>query len=169
MIDAAIGQSPFIELCELTPALAAFLARFFEIPQADNSKPVRIPAKRDGVSWESYESFLVATNGRLLRHSYADGTLELMSPRVFERENSKAVLRRFVQSLTIKLNQPVMTLGETRLASRSRQLGIEPDEAFSLARRIGFRPGHFSDVASLALLISRSRLAACNATIADRA
>lgn len=147
MNAAAVQPGPIIELYDVTPETAELLAAFFRVAQANNGpEPFVFPASRDGVSWQTYESFLIATDGRLLRHSFADGTLELMSPRELERENTKAVLRRLIQSLMLATKQPVVTLGTTTLASLSKCLGIEPDEAFCFARRVAMESRPYLDV-----------------------
>lgn len=147
MIDAAVRHRLFIELYDVTPALAAYLTPFFEIaPPLDNSEPLLVPATRRDVTWDAYQSFLAAAGARLLRHSFADGKLELMSPRIFERENTTAVLRRFIHVLTLETKQAVVTLGATTLASPSRRLGIEPDEALRFAGRGPVESGFYFDV-----------------------
>jgi Uma2 family endonuclease len=147
MIDVAAEQRAFIELYDVMPALAEFLTAFFGVaPPHDDSEPLLVPAIHREVTWEGYVSFLNAAGERLLRHSFADATLELMSPRVFERENTKAVLRRFNQMLAFETNQPVLTLGAATLASPSRCLGVEPDEAFCFVRGVPHESALFFDV-----------------------
>lgn len=147
MVAAALRHRSFIELYDLTPEAVESLTSLLVVaPPNRLSEPLILPAVTRGVTWPTYLSFLQATQSRYLRHSYMNGVLELMSPRMFERENTKAVLRRLVQTLTFERHQPIVTLGATTLASPAKQLGIEPDEAFSFVRRLGNIDGLFLNV-----------------------
>jgi Uma2 family endonuclease len=137
MVADALQNRPFIELYDLAPEAVECLSSFLvATPPNHLSEPLILPAVSSGITWREYDSFLRAIQSRYLRHSYMNGVLELMSPRLFERENTKAVLRRFVQTLTFERHQAIVTLGATTLASPAKQLGIEPDETFSFVRRL---------------------------------
>ncbi len=147
MAVAASTHASVVKLYDVTPELVDYLPAFFgSKPDREAIEPLVVPAVRENVTWYEYRAFLSATGQRSLRHSYANGVLELMSPRVFERENAKAVLRRFVQSLTLAKQQPVVSLGTATLASPSQRLGIEPDETFRFARPIVGDGGLFIDM-----------------------
>jgi Uma2 family endonuclease len=147
MTTTASPNRESVEVYDVTPELAEFLPRFLGLqPHGFESEPLVVPASRGNVTWEDYKSFLDATGDRLLRHSFMDGTLELMSPRVFERENTKAVLKRLVQALTLAMKRPVVTLGTTTLVSPRLRLGIEPDEGLCFVRRITPNSGLYFDV-----------------------
>lgn len=121
----------FVEIYDLDPATVSALTRLFGPSQSHaGDEPLVLPPTAHEVSWLGYESFLSGIGNRLLRHTYSDGTLEIMSPRKFERETTKSLLRRFVQSLTLQRRMPVQSLGTTTLASPGKCLGIEPDELF---------------------------------------
>jgi Uma2 family endonuclease len=120
-----------VEVYDLEPATVAALTRLLGPSQSrSDSEPLVVSATAHDVSWLAYESFLSGISDRLLRHTYSSGTLEIMSPREFERETTKSLLRRFVQSLTFQRRISVQSLGSTTLASPGKSLGIEPDELF---------------------------------------
>ena len=136
MVAPSLKRRSFIDLYDLTPEIAEFLpACLGSMPPSDEREPLVVPAVARDVTWKAYKRFLTALKSRYLRHSYMGGALELMPPRLFERENTKAVLRRFVQTLRLETRQPIVTLGTITLASPDQQLGIETDEAFRFARR----------------------------------
>src|SRR2546423_975641 len=119
-----VQRPSFIKFYDVTPQTVEFLSAFLcsALP-SDALEPLVMPAVARNVTWQAYEPFLEATQDRVLRHSYMDRVLELMSPRLLERENTKAVLRRFVQTLTLETKQPIVTLGTTTLASPSECIG----------------------------------------------
>src|SRR5688572_4160454 len=118
MVLAASQVQSFVELYDLTREMVELLAVIFGGgPTNDDSEPLVLPAIARNVTWQAYYQFVEATQSRYLRHSYIDGVLELMSPLLLERENTKAVLRRMVQTLTLEAKVPIVTLGTTKLAS----------------------------------------------------
>lgn len=106
---------------------------------AETHRPLRIQSTIHRVSWSAYKSFLRAIDRKGLRHSYRDGTLELMAPRTFWRETRKSLVRRFAQHLSSELCVELTSLGRIPITSPSRGIGLEPDEAFAVATGSGKR------------------------------
>jgi hypothetical protein len=57
-----------------------------------------------------------------------------MAPRLFWRESRKSVVRRFAQHLSSELAVNLTSLGRAPIVSLARRVGLEPDEAFAVAR-----------------------------------
>jgi Uma2 family endonuclease len=81
------------------------------------------------VSWEAYEQLLTVFGDRRLRHSYDEGTLEIMSP-LKRHDRAKKILARMVESAAFELNIDIQSIGSTTLRRRPRQKGLEPDECY---------------------------------------
>lgn len=82
-----------------------------------------------GVSWDSYLQLLSAFADRRLRHSYDEGTLEMMSP-LKEHEWTKRLIGRMVEATSLELNIPIQSIGSTTLHRDQVQKGLEPDECY---------------------------------------
>jgi len=78
-----------------------------------------------GVSWDLYERLLDEINNHRLRHSYSDGTLEMMVIS-FGHERPKSIIRRLVEALTEELRIPLVSAGSTTLKSQMKLLTL-PD------------------------------------------
>jgi Uma2 family endonuclease len=84
------------------------------------------------VSWEMYEQILDAFGERRLRHTYADGMLEIMSPlRVHEWR--KKFIGRLIEMMAWKLSIPISCAGSTTLRKKLKRRGLEPDESYYVA------------------------------------
>jgi Uma2 family endonuclease len=82
-----------------------------------------------GISWQTYESLLQELGDRRLRLTYYRGDLEIMSPSP-ERELSKEVLGRFVETLAEETDLQIYPLGSTTLKRAEGESGAEPDKCF---------------------------------------
>ncbi|MFW5693002.1 MAG: Uma2 family endonuclease, partial [Thermoguttaceae bacterium] len=85
-----------------------------------------------GVNWEGYLSFLDATAGFNLRHTYDEGTLEMMSPRK-DHDWVAKLIARMIEALTLALDLPIQSIGSTTLWASKGERGIQPDQAYYLA------------------------------------
>lgn len=85
-----------------------------------------------GVSWELYERLLTEINNHRLRHSYSDGTLEIMVIS-YGHERPKVIITRFIETLTEELDIPLISAGSTTLKSQLKLKGVEPDECYYIA------------------------------------
>lgn len=90
------------------------------------------------VDWPTYEMLLQRFAGRHLRITYDRGEIEIMvvSPR---HERAKTILRRFVDVLTVELNVPVVSLGNTTFRREDLERGLEPDECWYIAHEAQMR------------------------------
>jgi Uma2 family endonuclease len=81
------------------------------------------------ISWRAYTRLLAALSNRRLRHTYADGDLEIMtlSP---EQERTKKLLARFIENLSIELKVRITSTGSTTLKREMKRRGLEPDESY---------------------------------------
>ena len=90
------------------------------------------------VSWEAYECLLEAFGDRRLRHSYDDGTLEIMSP-LKRHDRVKKLVARLIEMAAYELDIEIQGIGSTTLR-RSKQLkGLEPDECYYVAHEAEVR------------------------------
>lgn len=55
------------------------------------------------ISWEAYERLLEAFGDRRLRHSYDDGTLEIMSP-LKRHDRAKKLIARLIEMAAYELD-----------------------------------------------------------------
>jgi Uma2 family endonuclease len=81
------------------------------------------------VSWEAYTKFLDALGDRRLRHSYDDGTLEMVSP-LKDHEWVKCLIGRFLEAASLELNIPIQSIGSTALRRDRMRKGFEPDACY---------------------------------------
>ncbi len=127
---------------EFNAELVEFLNRFRAVEELDDQRPLHARSLVSYVSWSAYQAFLRAIWRKGLRHTYREGTLEIMAPRTYWRESRKSMVRRFVQHLSSELAVNLTSLGRAPLVSRSRRIGLEPDEAFAVAAgsRTRFKP-----------------------------
>jgi Uma2 family endonuclease len=90
------------------------------------------------VSWEAYECLLEAVGDRRLRHSYDDGTLEIMSP-LKRHDRAKTVLARLIEMAAYELDIEIQGIGSTTLRRSERRQGLEPDECYYVAHEAEVR------------------------------
>jgi Uma2 family endonuclease len=81
------------------------------------------------LSWDQYESLLRTFGDRRLRHTYVEGTLEIVSPSM-DHESSKSLLGGFVKMLCRLQRLPRRSIGSTTMKKRQWRRGLEPDEGF---------------------------------------
>lgn len=82
-----------------------------------------------GLSWEQYEGLLEAFGDHRLRHTYVEGSLEIVTPSM-DHESSKSVLGDFVVGLCRVLKLPRKSIGSTTMRKKRWRRGLEPDEGF---------------------------------------
>ena len=90
------------------------------------------------VSWEAYERLLEAVGDRRLRHSYDDGTLEIMSP-LKRHDRVKKLLARLIEMAAYELDIEIQGIGSTTLRRSERRKGLEPDECYYVAHEAEVR------------------------------
>jgi Uma2 family endonuclease len=90
------------------------------------------------VSWRAYTRILEAMGNRRLRHTYADGELEIitLSP---EHEWTKKIIARFIENLSIELKVRITSSGSTTLRRELKARGLEPDESYYIANYAAIR------------------------------
>ena len=81
------------------------------------------------VSWEAYERLLEVFGDRRLRHSYDDGTLEIMSP-LKRHDRAKKLIARLIEMAAYELDIEIQGIGSTTLRRSERRQGLEPDECY---------------------------------------
>jgi Uma2 family endonuclease len=91
-----------------------------------------MPSVLYGVTWEDYLKLLDANGDLYLRHTYDEGTLEMMTPRK-KHDWVAGLLGRMVEALTLALDLPIQSIGSTTLRAASGGRGIQPDRTYYLA------------------------------------
>ncbi len=82
------------------------------------------------ISWETFEALLKDTGEkRGSRFAYDCGTLEIMTP-LYEHENPKIQLDRFIVSLAEELEIEIKSAGSMTLKRKAINRGIEPDNCY---------------------------------------
>lgn len=115
---------------EINPALVKWFHNARLIESEECNGPLEVPSIIRRISWSAYQSFLGTIVCKGLRHSYRDGTLELMAPRTFWRESRKSIVRRFAQHLSCEFQIRLTSLGRVPISAPLQRIGLEPDEAF---------------------------------------
>lgn len=82
-----------------------------------------------GLSWKQYELILKVFRDQRLRHSFSNGTLEIMSP-LYLHEREKCNLGRFLELLSYELNIDMYNGGSLTMKRRRTGKGLEADECF---------------------------------------
>lgn len=82
------------------------------------------------ISWQTFENLLRETGeDRGSRFAYDCGTLEIMSP-LYEHENPKIQLDRFIFALAEELGIEIKSAGSMTLKRKAVNRGIEPDNCY---------------------------------------
>lgn len=84
------------------------------------------------VPWEAYEAILEAMGDRRFRHSYDNGTLEIMSP-LKRHDRAKKILSRIIEAMALELDIDIQSIGSTTLRKQPKKKGLEPDECYYVA------------------------------------
>jgi Uma2 family endonuclease len=84
-----------------------------------------------GISWDLYEALLreLEKSGQKMYLTYDSGRLELMPPSPFH-ERYKRLIGRFVDTLSVELHIPIVSLGSTTFRREEIVRGLEPDECY---------------------------------------
>ena len=85
-----------------------------------------------GVTWEDYLKLLDATPGFYLRHTYDEGTLEMMSPRK-DHDWVAAMIARMIEAYALATDLPIQSMGSMTLRAAKGGRGVQPDRAYYLA------------------------------------
>jgi len=82
------------------------------------------------ISWQTFETLLKETGeDRGSRFAYDCGTLEIMTP-LYEHENPKIQLDRFIVVLAEELEIEIKSAGSMTLKRKAANRGIEPDNCY---------------------------------------
>jgi Uma2 family endonuclease len=87
-----------------------------------------------GVRWSTYQALLedLDADGRHLRLTYDDGSLEIMTLSPWH-ERSKTLIGRMIEAMTEELNIPIRSGGSTTFRNQLKKKGLEPDECYWVA------------------------------------
>ena len=81
------------------------------------------------ISWQGYEHMLRALEGRRLRITYDEGSLEIMAVS-HEHEFDGELLSRMVHMTTFELHMPIHSGGSTTFKDEALEKGLEPDKCY---------------------------------------
>lgn len=81
------------------------------------------------LSWDAYSKLLDALGDRRLRHTYQDGTLEMMSPSE-KHDRIARFLGRIIQTASLEYGLKIRSVGSATRRSKQLARGVEPDESF---------------------------------------
>jgi Uma2 family endonuclease len=84
------------------------------------------------VSWDTYERLVDEINNPDTRLVYAEGYLEIMSPRECH-DRHKKLLGRLIEALTEELDMTCRSTGSTTWKRKTKKQGIEADQSYYLA------------------------------------
>ncbi len=91
-----------------------------------------MPSVLYGVSWDEYMAFLEATGDYKLRHTYDQGTLEMMSPRK-SHEWDASLLGRLIERMVEELDIRIQSVGSTTFFRALGARGLQPDRSYYVA------------------------------------
>ena len=81
------------------------------------------------ISWPLYEQLLREVGNQPLRMTFADGSLEIMSP-LPRHEKWKSRIGRMIEIVSLERNIPVEPLGSSTFRREDIAKGLEPDESY---------------------------------------
>jgi Uma2 family endonuclease len=81
------------------------------------------------VSWDAYTRFIDALGERRLRHTYQEGTLEMMSPSE-KQEGISRFLGRIIQTASLECGLRIRSVGSATRRSKKLAQALEPDESY---------------------------------------
>lgn len=86
----------------------------------------------ENLDWDTYVRVLDAFGERHVPHTYADGTLELMTIS-YDHEWVKNLLASFILLISRELKIRIASAGSTTLRREIKARGLEPDESYYVA------------------------------------
>lgn len=104
------------------------------VPQAGEQRFVLY-----GVRWRDYVLLREALGVPGLRMTYLEGALELMSPSP-EHEDDKKTIARLVELHALERDVPLYGYGNATFRKEAEQRGAEPDECWTVGRKLGDVP-----------------------------
>lgn len=90
------------------------------------------------LDWAAYENIVNAIGDKRLRHTYADGALEIMSPS-YAHESYKEFFAHLVLTLAEELGLGIRSSGSMRMKPSLDKLAIEADATFFIAHEAEMR------------------------------
>src|SRR5262245_62151365 len=85
-----------------------------------------------GVTWDQYEAVRRALEDQAgVRIAYFRGTLEIMVPG-HEHETAKKIIARLTEIFALEKNIPLNGYGSETFKDRAKEVGLEPDECYSI-------------------------------------
>jgi Uma2 family endonuclease len=97
----------------------------------------------EGVAWSTYVRLSrdLDRAGSKAQLVYIEGRLGIVSPRLPEHESVKKLVARFVELISLELDIPIRSLGESTWRRKKLGKGCEPDESYYIQHepRIGGR------------------------------
>lgn len=88
----------------------------------------------DDLSWQQYEKLLESLGERRLRHTFAEGSLEVVTPS-YGHESSKSLVGGFVEMMCRHCRLPRRSAGSTTMKKQQWERGLEPDECFYIGKQ----------------------------------
>jgi Uma2 family endonuclease len=99
-----------------------------------------------GVSWDQYLALRDTLEDHALRMTYAEGTLELVSPSL-HHERIKKALARLLETYALARDVPLHCGGATTFRHHAAERGLEPDECYWVGQDEGDYPHLVIEVA----------------------
>ena len=87
------------------------------------------PVLLHGISWQTYETLLREIGEQHIFLTYDRGDLEIIAPSNFH-ERYKKIVARLIEILTLELNIPIVSGGNTTFRREDLEKGLEPDECY---------------------------------------
>jgi len=101
-------------------------------PLVDSLKPLQ-QFVFNGLTWKQYETLLDSLGERRLRHTYVEGSLEVVTPS-YGHESSKSFVGGLVEMMCRLRRLPRQSAGSTTMKRKDFDRGLEPDECFFLGK-----------------------------------
>ena len=96
------------------------------------------------VPWEIYELLVDSVQHARFRHSYDNGTLEMMSPS-FEHESTHRFISRLIESFCLQWDIPIICAGSMTQRRESVHKGVEPDACYFIQQESAVRQKRLRD------------------------
>src|SRR6266568_4906905 len=81
------------------------------------------------ISWQTYEMLLHDIGEQRILITFDSGDLEIMAPSPYH-EHFKTIIGRLIETLTMALDVPILSVGNTTFRRKDLEKGLEPDECY---------------------------------------
>jgi Uma2 family endonuclease len=130
---AKTAPARMFQLWSVAPQAARKIAKILgkhraEFFPAANELRFAAALMRD-VPWDAYQLLVDSVEHGRFRHTYDNGTLEMMSPS-YDHENTHKLISRMLEMLSFQWQTAILSVGSTTQRKKGMKKGVEPDASY---------------------------------------